>query len=133
MLEFASSLSGVNAALELADECRPRVRVGVHVGEVAVQPNGDLLGHGVNVAARLMAKAEPGSALISGDVCRMIRGPLAERFVSRGPVQLDKMNETIEIFAQAAGAAHPAAPHAAPKPASTNTFQWKWPRRASPR
>ena len=54
MLEFASSLSAVGAALELADECRPRVRVGVHVGEVMVQPNGDLLGHGVNVAARLM-------------------------------------------------------------------------------
>lgn len=99
MLEFASALSGVTSALELADECRPRVRVGVHVGEVSVQPNGDLLGHGVNVAARLMAKAEPGSAIISADVRRMIRGPLAERFVSRGPVQLDKMNETIEIFA----------------------------------
>ena len=117
MLEFASALSGVNAALELADECRPRVRVGVHVGEVSVQPNGDLLGHGVNVAARLMAKAEPGTALISGDVCRMIRGPLAERFVSRGPVQLDKMNETIEIFAPAHGngAAIPSRPKTAAK------------------
>jgi TolB-like protein/class 3 adenylate cyclase/Tfp pilus assembly protein PilF len=124
MLEFASSLSGVNAALELADECRPRVRVGVHVGEVSVQPNGDLLGHGVNVAARLMAKAEPGSAIISADVCRLIRGPLAERFVSRGPVQLDKMNETIEIYAPAAGAAHPAAP---PKstPAAASAVPWQ--------
>lgn len=126
MMEFASALSGVNAALELADECRPRVRVGVHVGEVTVQPNGDLLGHGVNVAARLMAKAEPGSALISGDVCRMIRGPLAERFVSRGPVQLDKMAETIEIFApsaatqRAAAAATPASPFA-------GALAWKLP------
>ncbi len=126
MLEFASALSGVNAALELADECRPRVRVGVHVGEVSVQPNGDLLGHGVNVAARLMAKAEPGSAIISADVCRMIRGPLAERFVSRGPVQLDKMNETIEVFAPAAGAPAPtvAKGHASP---AAGTFAWKWP------
>jgi TolB-like protein/Tfp pilus assembly protein PilF len=102
MLEFASSFNAVNAALELADECRPRVRVGVHVGEVMEQPNGDLLGHGVNVAARLMAKAEPGSALISADVCRLIRGPMAERFASRGTVQLDKMSETIEIFAPSA-------------------------------
>ncbi len=127
MLEFASSLSGVNAALELADECRPRVRVGVHVGEVSVQPNGDLLGHGVNVAARLMAKAEPGSAIISADVCRLIRGPLAERFASRGTVQLDKMAETIEIFAPTAGAAHTPVPPAKPKPASGGTFEWKWP------
>lgn len=117
MLEFASSLSAVGAALELADECRPRVRVGVHIGEVVVQPNGDLLGHSVNVAARLMAKAEPGSAIISADVRRLIRGPLAERFVSRGPVQLDKMAETIEIFAPATPA-HAAAPAALPKPAA---------------
>lgn len=123
MLEFASALSGVNAALELADECRPRVRVGVHVGEVSVQPNGDLLGHGVNVAARLMAKAEPGSAIISADVCRMIRGPLAERFVSRGPVQLDKMNETIEVFAPSV-AAHATTPAKAAPPSA---LAWKWP------
>ncbi len=134
MLEFASALSGVNAALELADECRPRVRVGVHVGEVSQQPNGDLLGHGVNVAARLMAKAEPGSAIISADVCRMIRGPLAERFVSRGPVQLDKMNETIEVFAPAAGAVHPAGAPAKPKAATGVAFplqQWLTPRNAA--
>lgn len=126
MLEFASALSGVNAALELADECRPRVRVGVHVGEVSVQPNGDLLGHGVNVAARLMAKAEPGSAIISADVCRLIRGPMAERFASRGTVQLDKMAETIEIFAPTS-ATHT---HAATKPQAASAplkLNWKWP------
>jgi TolB-like protein/class 3 adenylate cyclase/Flp pilus assembly protein TadD len=112
MLEFPSSLQAVEAALELAEECRPKVRVGVHIGDVVVQPNNDLLGHGVNVAARLMAKAEAGSAVISADVKRLIRGPLAERFVSRGPVQLDKMNETIEIFAPG----HAARAAAAPKP-----------------
>lgn len=125
MLEFASSLNAVSAALELADECRPRVRVGVHVGEVSVQPNGDLLGHGVNVAARLMAKAEPGSAIISADVCRMIRGPLAERFASRGTVQLDKMAETIEIFAPSAGT-HATTP-AKPKATQLSALAWKWP------
>lgn len=124
MLEFASCLSGVNAALELADECRPRVRVGVHVGEVSVQPSGDLLGHGVNVAARLMAKAEPGSTIISADVCRMIRGPLAERFVSRGPVQLDKMAETIEIFAPTAGTHAPTAAKTQAAPFFAHVLSW---------
>lgn len=99
MLEFGSSLAAVEAAFELADKCEPKVRVGVHVGDVVVQPNGDLLGHGVNVAARLMARSEPGSALVSADVRRMIRGPTAERLVSRGALQLDKMTETIEGFA----------------------------------
>jgi adenylate cyclase len=99
MLEFGSSLAAVEAAFELAETCEPKVRVGVHLGDVVVQPNGDLLGHGVNVAARLMARSEPGGALVSATVRQTIRGPLAERLVSRGVMQLDKMAETIEAFA----------------------------------
>jgi TolB-like protein len=117
MLEFGSSLAAVEAAFALAERCEPKVRVGVHLGDVVVQPNGDLLGHGVNVAARLMAHSEPGSALVSADVRRTIRGPLAERFVSRGTLQLDKMAETIEAFAFAAvGAAVVAAPSRSREP-----------------
>ena len=99
MLEFRSSLAAVEAAFELAETCEPKVRVGVHLGDVVVQPNGDLLGHGVNVAARLMARSIPGAALVSADVRRTIRGPSAERLVSQGMMQLDKMSETIEAFA----------------------------------
>ncbi len=102
MLEFGSSLAAVEAAFELAETCEPKVRVGVHLGDVAVQPNGDLLGHGVNVAARLMAQSQPGAALVSATVRQTIRGPLAERLVSRGLLKLDKMAETIEAFALAA-------------------------------
>ena len=108
MLEFVSSLAAVEAAHEFAERCEPKVRVGVHLGDVSVQPNGDLLGHGVNVAARLMARSDPGGALISADVRRTIRGPLAERLTSRGLLQLDKMAETIEAFALSA-ASPPAA------------------------
>jgi len=99
MLEFGSSLAAVEAALDLAVSCEPKVRVGVHLGDVVVQPDGDLLGHGVNVAARLMAKCDPGGALVSAAVRQTIRGPMLERLVSRGPLRLDKMNETIEAFA----------------------------------
>jgi TolB-like protein len=99
MLEFGSSLAAVEAALALAETCEPRVRVGVHLGDVVVQPNGDLLGHGVNVAARLMARSDPGAVLVSADVRRTIRGPVAARLVSRGSLQLEKMTETIEAFA----------------------------------
>ena len=99
MLEFSSSLAAVEAALALAEQAEPKLRVGVHLGDVVVQPSGDLLGHGVNVAARLMARSDPGSVLISSDVRRTIRGPLGERLVSRGHLQLDKMTETIEAFA----------------------------------
>jgi len=103
MLEFGSSLSAVESAKEFAERCEPKVRVGVHVGDVVVQSNGDLLGHGVNVAARLMALSGPGTVLVSADVRRMIRGPIAERMVSQGMMRLDKMAETIEGFVLQAG------------------------------
>jgi TolB-like protein len=99
MLDFGSSLAAVEAALELAETCEPKVRVGVHLGDVVVQPNGDLLGHGVNVAARLMAQSSPGAALVSATVRQTIRGPIADRLQSRGMLKLDKMAETIEAFA----------------------------------
>ena len=102
MLEFGSSLAAVEAAFALAEQCEPKVRVGVHLGDVVVQPDGDLLGHGVNVAARLMARSDPGSALVSGTVRQTIRGPIAERLVSRGTIRLDKMAETVEVFSLAA-------------------------------
>jgi TolB-like protein/class 3 adenylate cyclase len=98
MLEFPSSLLAVEAAFELAETCEPKVRVGVHLGDVMVQPDGDLLGHGINVAARLMAQAAPGSVLISADVKRMMRGPLADSLHSRGTIRLPKMSEVIEVF-----------------------------------
>ncbi len=116
MLEFGSSLAAVEAAFELAEICEPKVRVGVHLGDVVVQPNGDLLGHGVNVAARLMAQATPGTALVSSPVRGSIRGPIAERLVTRGMLKLDKMAETIEAFALGgieAGLSTPPTPAAA--------------------
>lgn len=113
MLEFGSSFSAVEAAIVLAEACEPKVRVGVHLGDVMVQPNGDLLGHGVNVAARLMAKSDPGGALVSAAVKQSIRGPLVERLVSRGLMRLDKMAETIEAFALT-GVAAAAAPLSRP-------------------
>jgi TolB-like protein/class 3 adenylate cyclase/Tfp pilus assembly protein PilF len=112
MLEFASCLAAVEAAAELAETCEPKVRVGVHLGDVVVQPNGDLLGHGVNVAARLMAKSDPGGALVSAAVRQTIRRPAADRLVSRGQIHLDKMAETIEVFTIGA----------TPAPASTLSF-----------
>lgn len=110
MLEFGSSLDGVEAALELAETCEPKVRVGVHLGDVVVQPNGDLLGHGVNIAARLMAQSTPGAALLSGAVHQTIRGPIADRLHPRGTIQLDKMAQTIEVYSFDVAVATPGTP-----------------------
>jgi adenylate cyclase len=115
MLEFGSCMSAVEAASDLMERCIPAVRIGVHLGDVVVEPNGDLLGHGVNVAARLMAQSAPGSALVSADVRHTIRGSLAGRLASRGVIHLDKMEETIEAFVLRSAAVVSASPplHAA--------------------
>ncbi|MBX3429236.1 MAG: hypothetical protein KF779_06620 [Hyphomonadaceae bacterium] len=99
MLEFAS-VSGALAAAEILWEGveRKRVRVGVHVGDVMMTKTGDLLGHSVNVAARLQQLARPGAVVVSLDVRRAVRGKLAQRLHPAGAVHLDKMAETIDIF-----------------------------------
>ena len=99
MLEFASSIAAIEAAFALAEKCRPPVRIGVHLGDVAVQPNGDLLGHGVNVAARLMSQAGPGSGLVSAAVHQTVHPRIRERLAPRGRLKLEKMNETVDAFA----------------------------------
>ncbi len=101
MLEFPTASGALAAAEEIAAASDPPVRTGVHLGEVSVTESGDLLGHGVNVAARIQQMASPGAVLASGDVKRAIRGPLGERLRSQGSVRLDKMSETLPVFALA--------------------------------
>ena len=101
MLEFPTASGALAAAEEIAAAGDPPVRVGVHLGEVSPTASGDLLGHGVNVAARIQQMASPGAVLASGDVKRAIRGPLGDRLKPQGSVKLDKMSETLPVFALA--------------------------------
>ena len=98
MLEFAT----VTGALEAADAIRRQaglpLRIGAHVGEVSVTDDDDLLGHGVNVAARLQAKAPLNGVLVSGDIVRAERGDFAQHFSPCGRIRLDKMRETLPVF-----------------------------------
>lgn len=79
MIEFPVVSSGARAALTLLSKSNagakplPKIRIGLHLGEVIVGENGDLLGHGVNVAARLQAKAAPGTAMVSQAVQSQLR------------------------------------------------------------
>lgn len=99
MLEFASASGALEAAEHVRSGIgREPIRIGVHVGDVILAQNGDLLGHSVNIAARLQQLARPGSIVVSLDVRRAVRGKLAHRLHAAGSVQLDKMSETLEIF-----------------------------------
>ena len=109
MLEFPSAASGVQAAMALLKESQsgerplPRIRIGLHLGDVIVEENGDLLGNGVNVAARLQALAEPGSAVVSETVRAQVRSVAELPFTAHGRVQLDKMSERLAVYSLSPG------------------------------
>ena len=83
LAHFKSTHSAVEAALSLREEYTrqvteswgepPPLRIGVHVGDVAMTADGDLYGDGVNVASRIERAAEPGQVLVSADVWHQLR------------------------------------------------------------
>lgn len=93
LAEFQSTELAVRAATELSEQYAEQsgrtgrvhhLRIGVHVGDVAVGSDGDLYGDGINAAARIEAAAEPGQVIVSEDVWRQIRGREGFRFESLG-------------------------------------------------
>ncbi len=98
MLEFPSSSAAVAACEELQAVERVPLRIGIHVGEAFDAPGGDLLGKGVNVAARLMTLAAPGGIVVSSDVKQQLPHDVTTRLRRRGMVRLRKMAERAEIF-----------------------------------
>ncbi|HEV8390913.1 MAG TPA: adenylate/guanylate cyclase domain-containing protein [Dongiaceae bacterium] len=87
LAEFASAVQAVRSAVavqralerrnaDLAENRRMRFRIGINIGDVMVQ-GADLLGDGVNIAARLEQMAEPGGILVSGTVWEQIQGKLS--------------------------------------------------------
>jgi len=109
LAEFPSAADGVLAALEFVADIKGRdklspinpgaqVRAGVHAGDVIEQPGGDLLGHGVNVAARLQAEAEPGGVLVSQAAVNLTNDKFRLRFDRVGPINLKNMAGAVVAF-----------------------------------
>lgn len=101
MLEFGSAGAALEAIQDVLDKRargEPPVRVGAHVGDVVVTITNDLLGHGVNVAARLQALAAPGSALVSAEFRSMARTSPTAAFQSKGRQPLDNIEQRVQTF-----------------------------------
>ena len=101
MLEFGSAGAALEAIQDILDKRargEPPVRVGAHVGDVVVTITNDLLGHGVNVAARLQALAAPGSALVSSEFRSMARTSPSAAFQSKGRQPLDNIEQRVQTF-----------------------------------
>ena len=93
LAEFPSTEMAVRAAAVLSKEYAEQsiktgrahyLRIGVHLGDVAVDTDGDLYGDGVNGAARIQAAVDPGQVVVSDDVWRQIRGRQGFRFEGLG-------------------------------------------------
>src|SRR5579871_2662436 len=77
-IEVQSSLAERNAGLP--QEKRIEFRVGIHVGDVVEESDGDLMGDGVNIAARLESIAAPGAICLSEDAYRQVKGRVEVAF-----------------------------------------------------
>jgi hypothetical protein len=121
LAEFASSVEAVRCAVEIQEALKTRndalpeerrlfFRIGVNLGDVMVKGE-DLLGDGVNVAARLESIAESGGICISSSVYDQIAGKLNLGFVDIGDQALKNISKPVHVYRVAGtGAAAPAAP-----------------------
>src|SRR4029077_5916179 len=87
IIEFRSVVDAVRCAIEVQtglvernagvpEDRRIEFRVGIHLGDVVEESDGDLMGDGVNIAARLEGIAQPGEVCLSEDAYRQVREKL---------------------------------------------------------
>jgi adenylate cyclase len=127
LIEFRSVVDAVRCAIEvqngliernagLPPERRIEFRVGIHLGDVVEEADGDLMGDGVNIAARLEGICEPGAVCLSEDAYRQVKGRLDLAVSDLGPTQLKNITEPIRVYSLEVGKASQAKPAPAPAP-----------------
>lgn len=132
MIQFVSAVQAIACALEIQRELASRAttgvtsnplqhRIGVHLGDVFANA-GDLMGDGVNIAARLVGEAPAGGILISQTVFDVVKNKLPLHTVRLGPQQLKNIKEPVITYRiviedpKVAIAPAPPVPVAAPTP-----------------
>ena len=120
LAEFGSAVEAVRCATEIQaalrtrnDQLPPsrqvRFRIGINLGDVMVHGQ-DLLGDGVNVAARLQGAAEPGGICVSGSVYDQIRNKLSLSFMSLGEKTFKNIPQPVRTFSITEAEGHGALP-----------------------
>lgn len=108
LLHFMSAVQAVACALAIQRAFAERLkskpvekplvhRVGIHLGDVFFDKD-DVMGDGVNIAARLQAEAEPGGICISQTVYHVVRNKLALQVTRLGPRELKNISQAIPIY-----------------------------------
>lgn len=122
LMEFSSVVDAVNFSVQVQSKIaeanntrdaaqRMDFRIGINIGDV-VSDGDDILGHGVNVAARLEAMAEPGGICVSGTVHEHVKGKVPFGFQDLGTQQIKNIPEPVAVFSVVAS--NPEKPQARP-------------------
>jgi TolB-like protein/class 3 adenylate cyclase len=90
-----TALAGKNESLTAQD--RLFFRIGIHMGDV-IRDGKDILGDGVNIAARIESTAEPGGIALSGSVYDSIKNKLPYRYEFQGEQQLKNITEPVRVY-----------------------------------
>ena len=109
IVEFRSVIDAVRCAIEvqsgmvernagLPPERRIEFRIGIHLGDVVEESDGDLMGDGVNIAARLEGICEVGGICISEDAYRQVRDKIKEQFVDLGEQILKNIARPVRAY-----------------------------------
>ena len=125
IIEFRSVVDAVRCAIEvqtgliernagLPEDRRIQFRVGIHLGDVVEESDGDLMGDGVNIAARLESIATPGAICLSEDAYRQVKSRLDLKVSDLGPQTLKNIAEPIRVYALEVGQPAQTKPLAAP-------------------
>src|SRR5229473_4596728 len=140
LIEFRSVVDAVRCAIEvqngmvernagLPTERRIEFRVGIHLGDVVEEADGDLMGDGVNIAARLEGIASPGAICLSEDAYRQVKARLDLAVSDLGETQLKNIAEPVRIYSLDVGFA---AQSKAAQPTESTTPDRPSPRLALP-
>ncbi len=130
IIEFRSVVDAVRCAIEVQnamaernsgvpEDQRIEFRIGVHLGDVVEEDDGDLMGDGVNIATRLEGLAKPGAICLSEDAYRQVKSRLDMNVSDLGPTTLKNIAEPLRVYSVEVGKAA-AAPK--PKPAPRGWF-----------
>lgn len=104
MSTFPSSLAAVLAAVAIQRELAAQevpVRIGIHVGEVMLEP-GDMLGDAVNIASRIESFAVPGGVMLSDSAYDHVKNRSEVDVVSLGRFRLKNVGRPFELYAVSA-------------------------------
>src|SRR5882757_613400 len=116
IVEFRSVVDAVNCAVEVqramvernagvAPDKRIEFRIGIHLGDVVEESDGDLMGDGVNIAARLEGVAQPGAICLSEDAFRQVKSRLDLAISDLGETKLKNIAEPVRIYSLQFGGA----------------------------